>query len=308
MKNKLSIGLDYWCIEMDICEVLKICKQKNLQIYDVQIRKHTVLFYAPIYERFFILHTFESCTLKKTTGVLGYILRSLKMPYRIGAVLLSMGLWYFFTHTIFTVEFQGEDTSLKEKIQQKMNEMSYILPKFQLDELRLKQDLKQQLSSQISWLEVEKNGSKLKVYYTPKKFAEENVIGNDVLVARQDGVIQRFDISHGNKVVKVNQVVHKGDVLVSNEMQDSNGITRDLQVEGRVFAYTWKDITLTIKDEGLPMFFVYFDLLMQARREVSTTFHKDDYIENENILHFLKEEGKIKMVIHYTLVQDITTP
>ncbi len=308
MKNKLSLGLDYWCVQMDPYEVFIRCKQKNLQIYDVQIHKEMVLFYAPIYERFSILHTFESCTLKKTTGVLGYILRSLKIPYRVVAVVLSIGLWYVASHTVFTVEFQGEDASLKQTIHQQMKKLSYQLPMFQLDQQQLKLDLKQQLSSKISWLEVEKIGSKLKVYYTPKKFADEKEIGNDVLIARQDGVIQRFDISHGNKVVKVDQVVHKGDVLVSNEMQDSNGVTRALQVEGRVFAYTWKDITLTVKDEGLPMFFVYFDLLMQARAEVSATFHEDDYIENENILHFLKEGGKIKMVIHYTLVQDITTP
>ena len=47
---------------------------------------------------------------------------------------------------------------------------------------------------------------------------------------------------------------------------------------------------------------------MAARAQVSQDFHKDDKIHKENILQFSKDMGKIKMVIHYTLLQDITTP
>ncbi len=58
----------------------------------------------------------------------------------------------------------------------------------------------------------------------------------------------------------------------------------------------------------MPKAFQYFELLMAARAQVSQDFHKDDKIHKENILQFSKDMGKIKMVIHYTLLQDITTP
>ena len=77
---------------------------------------------------------------------------------------------------------------------------------------------------------------------------------------------------------------------------------------GRVFAYVWKDITVTMDKTKEPKAFQYFQLLFDARRKVSEDFHKDDRIYKENILQFSTDMGKIKMVIHYTLIKDITTP
>ena len=99
--------------------------------------------------------------------------------------------------------------------------------------------------------------------------------------------------------------------LVANDvlkLDDSKGGKQEVYVKGRVFAYVWKDITVTMDKTKEPKAFQYFQLLFDARRKVSEDFHKDDRIYKENILQFSTDMGKIKMVIHYTLIKDITTP
>ena len=97
-------------------------------------------------------------------------------------------------------------------------------------------------------------------------------------------------------------------MLVSNVLEDSKGGKQEVYVKGRVFAYVWKDITVTMDKTREPKALQYFQLLFDARRKVSEDFHKDDRIYKENILQFSTDMGKIKMVIHYTLIKDITTP
>ena len=172
----------------------------------------------------------------------------------------------------------------------------------------LKTQLKKNLENDIAWLEIEKQGSRYLITYTPKEFASLSQLGHEELIAQEDGMIERFDIQHGNKLHKVNEFVHKGDVLVSNVLEDSKGGKQEVYVKGRVFAYVWKDITVTMDKTREPKALQYFQLLFDARRKVSEDFHKDDRIYKENILQFSTDMGKIKMVIHYTLIKDITTP
>lgn len=186
--------------------------------------------------------------------------------------------------------------------------MGYTTPFHHQDENKLKEALKKKLENEIAWLEIEKRGSRYIITYTPKEFATLETLHHRELIAKQDGVIARFDIQHGNKVHKVNEFVHKGDVLVSNVIADSKSKNQEVYVKGRVFAYTWRDVTVSMDDTKMPKAFQYFELLMAARAQVSQDFHKDDKIHKENILQFSKDMGKIKMVIHYTLLQDITTP
>ncbi len=54
--------------------------------------------------------------------------------------------------------------------------------------------------------------------------------------------------------------------------------------------------------------FQFYQLLFTARREASHDLRKDEKIYKENILQFQDNTGTISMDIHYTLLEDITTP
>lgn len=308
MKARKKLGLDLWKVQMSCEDFLHICKQSHLELYDITIHQGNIQFYAAIWQRHVLYRLLPKAVLITTTGMAGYLLRSFTKPSRIISVILAALLWYGLSTTIFEVEIKGEQDESKALIQKTLQQMGYTPPFHHQDEHALKEKLKKQLENDIAWLEIEKRGSRYILTYTPKEFATLEKLHHQELVARKDGVIAQFDIQHGNKVHKVNEFVHKGDVLVSNVITDSKSKNQEVYVKGRVFAYTWQDITVSMDATKLPTSFQYFELLMAARAQVSKDFHKDDKIHKENILQFSKDMGKIKMVIHYTLLQDITTP
>lgn len=308
MKNRKNVGLDKWKVQTDIQTFLSICRRNRLELYDITIHQNFIQFYASCLQRPNLYRSFENIERMTTTGMLGYLFRSLKKPSRILALILSCCLWYGLSHVVFAVEIKGEKEEYRQLIKSTLKQMNYEPPFYAQNVNDIKMKLKKQLENEIAWLEISKQGSRYRITYTPKEFASISKLSHDELIAQEDGVIVRFDLQHGNKKYKVHDFVHKGDVLVSNVLDDSKGKKEEVYVKGRVFAYTWKDITVTMDRNKLPKSFNYFELLLQARGEVSKNFKKDDKIYKENILQFSNDMGKIKMVIHYTLMKDITTP
>lgn len=308
MRNRKNFGLDKWKVHADVQMFLSICRRNRLELYDITILHNVIVFYAPCLQRSLLYRSFENIERIATTGMLGYLFRSLKKPSRILALILSCCLWYGLSHVIFAVEIKGEKEESRQLIKRTLKQMNYEPPFYAQDVNDIKAKLKKKLENEIAWLEITKQGSRYCITYTPKEFASISKLSHDELIAQENGVIVRFDLQHGNKKYKVHDFVHKGDVLVSNVLDDSKGKKEEVYVKGRVFAYTWKDITVTMDRNKLPKSFNYFELLLQARGEVSKNFKKDDKIYKENILQFSNDMGKIKMVIHYTLMKDITTP
>lgn len=308
MKNRQKVGLDKWKVQMDTSEFLKLSKQYGLELYDITLHYPFIHWYASCMQRALVYRAFQHCELLTTTGLLGYLLRSLKKPTRILAMLLSICLWYGLSQMIYAIDIKGEKKESRLQIETTLRQMGYIPPFYGQNVQDLKQKLKKKLENEIAWLEITKEGSRYVIHYTPKVFATIEPLKQDELIAKEDGMIARFDIQHGFKERKVNDFVHKGDVLVKNILADSKGKTEEVYVKGRVFAYTWKDVQVSMDANTLPKAFHFYELLLQARSEISKEFKKDDTIYNENILQFYTDMGKIRMVIHYTLMKDITTP
>ena len=82
MKNKKSIGLDQWKLYGSLLHVLQIASRFHIAMYDAQEYKGYVIVYVPVYERHIIFAHFENCEHLCTTGMLGYLFRSLKKPAR----------------------------------------------------------------------------------------------------------------------------------------------------------------------------------------------------------------------------------
>ena len=110
-------------------------------------------------------------------------------------------------------------------------------------------------------------------------------------------------LSNKNKIIK--DLVKKGDIIVNNKMLNSNNQEVDVDVKGKVFAYTWRKIMVEIDENKYPDAINYFHLLLEARSTIQ--LQDEERIEKENVLLFDKNKGKIKIIILYTLLEDITS-
>lgn len=310
MKNKkLMLGMDVWQLSIDLDHFLRLAYQHGWSVYEVVTKsKGRISFCAPIQYHHDILRTFEQITYIKTTGMLGFAFRQLRRPRRIACLLLTLLLWYGLAHTVFEISLYGDSEETKALIQTTLTDMGYTTPFYHQDMQELKDKVKKQLENKIAWIEVSQQGSQYQIQFTTKDFAHIETLGHEELIAQKDGVIARFDLQHGSKMVAINDFVHKGDVLVSNILVDSKNVNKEVYVKGKVYAYTWKDVHVEMDANELPQPFQYFQLLLEARREASKDLQKGESIAKENILQFQDNTGTISMDIHYTLYEDITTP
>lgn len=307
-KQLKRIGMDLWSCNLSWTMLLRLVKHKGWQIYEPKQHGTSICFYAPITQRNDIQRSLEQAERQKTTGMIGFFFRQMKRPRRVLCIMISILIWYVLSHTIFTITLQGDEEKTKQLISETLKDMGYTTPFYKQDLQEIKTKLKKQLENDIAWMEISKEGSIYHIQFTSKDFAIIEQLSRNELIAQKDGVIEHFELQHGNKLVKLNQYVHKGDVLVTNVIQDSSAVDQDLYVKGKVYAYTWKDVHVEMKKSNLPIPFVFYQLLFEARREASKHLRKDDQIYKENILQFQDNMGKISMDIHYTLIEDITTP
>lgn len=187
-------------------------------------------------------------------------------------------------------------------MQQFLNSQLYQLKDIQ----EMKSSLLENFKEDVSWLEVYEKGSIIKVRYAAKEKIKKEKMNDKALIAKKDGMIVYFDCKQGNKVKKVHDVVHRGEVLVDNHMLDSQGKEVTVNVNGKVYAHTWKKVQVEVKNH-LPEAVNYFNMLLTARDQISIDKEWGEQIVSENILQFDPKQDTMKLEILYTLLEDITS-
>lgn len=306
--KRTAIGMDVWEASISFKQLYRFIKQRQWTLYEIEENDDGMHFCAPITQRKDIAHCLENAALVKTTGMIGFLFRQMHRPQRILSVLCSAALWFLLSHTIFAITLSGDQAESKQLILQTLNDMGYAPPFYDRDMQKMKSELRKQMENEIAWMEVSKRGSVYHIQFTTKEFAHIETLSQNELIAQKDGVIEHFEVQHGNKLVAINDFVHAGDVLVSNVLLDSHNEEQPLYVKGRVFAYTWKEVHVETQAGNMAKPFVFYQLLFEARREASRELGEKESIYKENILQFADNAGTISMDIHYTLIEDITTP
>ncbi len=309
MKRKeLRVGMDLWEVNLQFQQLVRLVRTQNWRIYEIHNGKHGLRFYAPLTQRKQIANTLEHAHHIKTTGMLGFLIRQMRRPSRVLCVLCAIAVWWILSHTIFAVVLSGDQEESKVLISQTLQDMGYEPPFFDHDMQQMKAEIKKRLENEIAWMEVYQVGSRYHIQFTTKEFADIETLGHDQLIAQKDGVIEHFELQHGNKLVAINDFVHAGDVLVNDVLSDSSQTDQELYVKGKVYAYTWKEVHVEMEAGKLPQAFAFYQLLFEARRQASEGLHDPERIAKENILQFHDNAGTISMDLHYTLIEDITTP
>ena len=115
------------------------------------------------------------------------------------------------------------------------------------------------------------------------------------------GMIQSLDVKSGNIMVKKNDYVKKGDLLVENTIISTQNKTKIIPVEGHVYGYTFHQYEASVKDLKQDQGDVFYQLLLKIRSQIPAGAH----IDKENVLQMTRNRSKITLKMHYTLIEDI---
>ena len=291
---------DRYEIDMDYQSFIKVVAGLDYQIKNIQVEDQ-IYFDVSFMKRKQIKKNVSKAKMIKECLLIRYLKQGFNHTMII-IYIISIIYAYLLSSFVYEIEIVGEHISDHKRIQ------TYLpsLPILKKDLKYLKNDLNQKLQNELNWLEVDDRGCSYQIYYSIKDDVKSKVEKSHKLYAQEDAMIAYFDLVDGKKVVNVHDLVKKGDLLVDDQLLDSQNQNHEIKSIGRVFGYQVKNIDLKYEANYIDPIAFYI-MLLKARNEVSKDFLIDDQILEENILHFSNELGTIKMSVTYRILKDIST-
>ncbi|WP_078577107.1 sporulation protein YqfD [Salipaludibacillus agaradhaerens] len=164
-------------------------------------------------------------------GILGFI-----------AVLILL------SNMVWTIEIEGTDPAMEHEVRHVLEQMGikkgafqYFLPAPEIIQDNIMNEL-----DGVTWIGVTKHGSSYHFQVVEKEIVEERpTTGTGHLVASRKAVIHDLFVEKGNPLIKPNQVVKKGDILVSGEL-GKEGKTTFIAAEGEVIGEFWYKVRVKV--------------------------------------------------------------
>ncbi|WP_186575749.1 sporulation protein YqfD [Aquibacillus kalidii] len=182
-----------------------------------------------------------------------------RKPLIIGLVLSLLFVTYL-SNMVWSVNVKGVNSEIQKKIENQLDEYG-IQPGALKFNIGSPGEIQQKLLNDIPellWVGVTEKGTTYHLEGVEKTIVEEGEkLSPRNLVAKKEGVIVEYYISKGQPMIKINDVVKKGDLLVSGELgksqeeedkeEDKKGTKKQLvAAEGEIIAKTWYKSNVTI--------------------------------------------------------------
>lgn len=304
---------DSYTTTFSLEQLMSLVKKEKWHLYHVMIDEETIYFEALLSE-YFKIAKYKEIHYLKTTGIFGYIRFFLSKKRNWSSLLASILSLWIYSNTIWDISIKGENANLTEQLLNSFNQAGihqFAMFVSDTELMNLEEKLRQSYFKEIEWLNIERKGDSLKIVYMPRKQAFKEILKYEPLISKKEAIVAYFEVESGRKLVKINDYVKIGDVLVTPDIIDAFGNTKKTYVKGVIFGYTMYTLEAELEwpyQDDISKPFAYYRLLFHLRNEISNELTKNERIESENILHFSQQEGKIKMNIQYTLYEDITKP
>lgn len=267
-----SKGANFTILEKDLPIVRRIRKQYKIPLHFTRLHENRIL------------------QLKWTVliGVIGFIF----LPY-----LCSLFLW----------QISVEDVSdeRKVKLESELNSLSVVERKL-INNLATDMKIRQVLLSNnhdLSWVHIKRSGSKLHITSVPapvitRKQTDQQVPSN--LVALRRGIITNYDLRSGERLVRINNTVNKGDMLVTGVLKQGK---KDIIVgaEGRVFADFWRETSFQLNTK-----IVYDKFSSEQLKILQVSPSWKEFTKQQTLDNFVEVIKSVFRIEKHTLVEKST--
>ena len=277
-------------VSEDIVGLLKSFKENHITVFQLtKVDDCTYRFYLPIYQRIMVRK--YHLTIIKSVGILYYLILMFYRKLSIVGVVSFAVTVILCNQFIFRVEIIGNNPSTTKLVNQVLAENDIY------------DDLKDSFKGKIDYLNIYQEGGVLFVKYTNSVGAKKVEKNFENIYASKDGVIQKIDVSSGNILVKLNQYVKKGDLLVSNTITSTSEVDKIIETEGTIKAYTYTTYEAKIDKKKMDDGEAFSYLLHTIRSKLGSI----DKIDREKVLSYGIIDNKRVLKVQYILIEDIAS-
>lgn len=170
-----------------------------------------------------------------------FIRKALSRKGVIGGMIAFLAVLFILSNMVWNIRISGADPKVEHNIQTILKNMDihrgvfqFSIPSIEQTEYNLSQNLKN-----VTWVGVSIDGTSLNIKVVQKSLPkQEKVTGPQNLYAKKEAVISHLFVEKGQPMVKVNDYVKKGDLLVSGQLGTEEQ-PKFVAAKGEVIGETW---------------------------------------------------------------------
>lgn len=223
------------------------------------------------------------------------------------------------TNIIFSVRVVETDKEIKDMILTDLRENGITRFRFKVSYKRkeaIREKILEKEKDYLEWLEIEEVGTmyQVKVIRRINNPKEEELKPRSI-VAKKKGRITRIDADYGEVTTKKNDVVDKGDTLISGLIKNKEEIKTKVAARGKVYAEVWYQVNLNLptlyqeeiktgnKKNTLEIIFLDKNIFISELFKYNNSISKETVLYNNPLIPFRisftkKEEIKLKQVAY----------
>lgn len=223
------------------------------------------------------------------------------------------------TNIIFSVRVVETDKEIKDMILTDLRENGITRFRFKVSYKRkeaIREKILEKEKDYLEWLEIEEIGTmyQVKVIRRINNPKEEELKPRSI-VAKKKGRITRIEADYGEVTTKKNDVVDKGDTLISGLIKNKEEIKTKIAARGKVYAEVWYQVNLNLptiyqeeiktgnKKNTLEIIFLDKNIFISELFKYNNSISKETVLYNNPLIPFRisftkKEEIKLKQVAY----------
>lgn len=223
------------------------------------------------------------------------------------------------TNIIFSIRVVETDKEIKDMILTDLRENGITRFRFKVSYKRkeaIREKILEKEKDYLEWLEIEEVGTmyQVKVIRRINNPKEEELKPRSI-VAKKKGRITRIEADYGEVTTKKNDVVDKGDTLISGLIKNKEEIKTKVAARGKVYAEVWYQVNLNLptiyqeeiktgnKKNTLEIIFLDKNIFISELFKYNNSISKETVLYNNPLIPFRisftkKEEIKIKQVAY----------
>lgn len=223
------------------------------------------------------------------------------------------------TNIIFSVRVVETDKEIKDMILTDLRENGITRFRLKVSYKRkeaIREKILEKEKAYLEWLEIEEIGTmyQVKVIRRINNPKEEELKPRSI-VAKKKGRITRIEADYGEVTTKKNDVVDKGDTLISGLIKNKEEIKTKVAARGKVYAEVWYQVNLNLptlyqeeiktgnKKNTLEIIFLDKNIFISELFKYNNSISKENVLYNSPLIPFRisftkKEEIKLKQVAY----------
>ena len=223
------------------------------------------------------------------------------------------------TNIIFSVRVVETDKEIKDMILTDLRENGITRFRFKVSYKRkeaIREKILEKEKDYLEWLEIEEIGTmyQVKVIRRINNPKEEELKPRSI-VAKKKGRITRIEADYGEVTTKKNDVVDKGDTLISGLIKNKEEIKTKVAARGKVYAEVWYQVNLNLptlyqeeiktgnKKNTLEIIFLDKNIFISELFKYNNSISKEIVLYNNPLIPFRisftkKEEIKLKQIAY----------